>query len=90
MDAKDREIAERQAAEERKKAEEEAKKHGQEVKPPVIKPRIKTTKNVPIKSVTGTSSWRLESQEDIDKYVNALRNKLEAELDDDTIVNIEF
>ena len=90
MDAKDREIAEQQAEEERRKAEEEAKKHGQEVKPPVIKPRIKTTKNVPIKSVTGTSSWRLESQEDIDKYINALRNKLEAELDDDTIVNIEF
>ncbi|MGN0838929.1 MAG: BREX system P-loop protein BrxC [Pyramidobacter sp.] len=90
MDAKDRRIAEQKAEEARRKAEEEAKKTGQEVKPPVVKPHIKTTKNVPIKSVTGTSSWRLESQEDIDKYINALRSKLTAELDDDTIVNIEF
>lgn len=90
MDAKDKQIAEKEAAEAKRKAEEEAKKNGQQVTPVVVTPHIKTTKNVPIKSVTGTSSWRLESQEDIDKYINSLRNKLTEELQEDTIINIEF
>ncbi|MGN8817799.1 BREX system P-loop protein BrxC [Oribacterium sp. HCP28S3_H8] len=90
MDAKDKQIAEKEAAEAKRKAEEEAKKNGQQVTPVVVTPHIKTTKNVPIKSVTGTSSWRLESQEDIEKYINALKKKLTAELKDDTIINIEF
>ena len=90
MDAKDKQIAEKEAAEAKRKAEEEAKKNGQQVAPVVVTPHIKTTKNVPIKSVTGTSSWRLESQEDIEKYINALKKKLTAELKDDTIINIEF
>ena len=90
MDAKDKQIAEKEAAEAKRKAEEEAKKNGQQVTPVVVTPHIKTTKNVPIKSVTGTSFWRLESQEDIEKYINALKKKLTAELKDDTIINIEF
>ena len=90
MDAKDKQIAEKEAAETKRKAEEEAKKNGQQVTPVVVTPHIKTTKNIPIKSVTGTSSWRLESQEDIDKYINAFKKKLTAELKDDTIINIEF
>ena len=90
MDAKDKQIAEKEAEEEKRKAEEDAKKNGQQVTPVVVTPHIKTTKNVPIKSVTGTSYWRLESQEDIDKYINALKKKLTAELKDDTIINIEF
>ena len=90
MDAEDQKLAEKKAEEERKKAEEAARENGKTVETPVVKPHFKTTKNVPIKSVTGTASWRLESQKDVDKYINALRKKLEAELDDDTIVNIEF
>ena len=90
MDAEDQKLAEKKAEEEREKAEEAARENGKTVETPVVKPHIKATKNVPIKSVTGTASWRLESQKDVDKYINALRKKLEAELDDDTIVNIEF
>ena len=91
MDAKDRQLAEQKAEAERRKAEDEAKKRGKETVTPVIKaPRIKKTKRMPIKSVTGTSFWRIESKEDIDKYINALRKKLEAELIDDTIVDVEF
>lgn len=40
--------------------------------------------------MTGTASWRLESKEDIDRYMDSLRKSLEAQLDEDTIVNVEF
>ena len=40
--------------------------------------------------MTGTASWRLESKEDIDRYMDNLRKSLEAQLDEDTIVNVEF
>ena len=40
--------------------------------------------------MTKTASWRLETTEDVDKYLNELRLKLVSELDTDTIVNIEF
>ena len=52
--------------------------------------KIRKTKNVSIKMMTGTASWRLESKEDIDRYINSLRKTLEAQLDEDTIVNVEF
>jgi len=56
--------------------------------PPVYK--MRKTKRVPIKQMTGTASWRLESVEDVDKYLAQLREKLTAQLDADTIVNVEF
>ena len=52
--------------------------------------KIRKTKNVSIKMMTGTASWRLESKEDVDKYIEDLRKMLEAQLDEDTIVNVEF
>lgn len=52
--------------------------------------KIRKTKNVSIKMMTGTASWRLESKEDIDRYIKSLRKTLEAQLDEDTIVNVEF
>ena len=75
---------------------EEAKKRGETVKPaekvaepqPVYK--VRTTKNVSIKTVAKTASWRLESKDDVDKYLAALRENLLKEMDEDTIVNIEL
>ena len=52
--------------------------------------KVRKTKNVPIKKITGTSSWRLENKDDIDKYVEELRMRLLSQMDEDTIVNIEF
>ena len=52
--------------------------------------KIRKMKNVSIKMMTGTSSWRLESKEDIDRYMDSLRKSLEEQLDEDTIVNVEF
>ena len=52
--------------------------------------KVHKTKNVSIKKMTGTSSWRLENTQDVDRYIEALRKTLVAQLDEDTIVNVEF
>ena len=93
MDALDNKLAQQRAAEEARRKAEEAKQSGTpaaevEVTPAPVK--IRKTKNVSIKMMTGTSSWRLESKADIDKYIAVLRETLEAQLDEDTIVNVEF
>ena len=92
----DQAIAVKKAEEVRKRLEAQAKEVGNvdqaqieaEVQKKVEK--VKKTKNVSIKSITKTASWRLENTEDVDKYLNELRLKLISELDTDTIVNIEF
>ena len=56
---------------------------------PPVRP-AKRRKNLAIKSLTQTTSWRIESDADIDTYLAALRTRLESELDPDTIVNVEF
>ena len=80
--------------EERKRLEEEAKKNGNNTVNVVAEPKpvykVRKTKNVSIKSVTRTASWRIENEADIDKYVEALRETLKKELAEDTILNIEF
>ena len=40
--------------------------------------------------MTNTSSWRLESEQDIDQYLAALRKALLEELEGTDIVNVEF
>ena len=72
---------------------EEAKKNGESTPDTAVTPapvKIRKTKNVSIKMMAGTASWRLESKEDIDRYMDSLRKSLEAQLDEDTIVNVEF
>ena len=96
MTQTDQNIALKKAEEVRKRLEAQAKEVGNvdqaqieaEVQKKVEK--VKKTKNVSIKSITKTASWRLENTEDVDKYLNELRLKLVSELDTDTIVNIEF
>ena len=58
----------------------------------MVKVPVKKTKNVTIKNVTHTSSWRIESEADIDKCVNQLKQSLMSELgkDDVDVVNVEF
>jgi hypothetical protein len=45
---------------------------------------------VGIKSVALTSSWRIETEEDIDKALATLRQNLKAQLEENTIINVEF
>jgi hypothetical protein len=93
MDHLDEQLVRKKAAEEAKRLAEETKKNGTEVSvftEPKTEYKVRKTKNVSIKQITGTASWRLESSEDIDKYIAELRKTLIAQMDGDTIVNVEF
>ena len=93
MDELDRKLARQKAEEEARRQAEEAKQSGNPASEATVAPapvKIRKTKNVSIKMMTGTASWRLESKEDIDRYMDSLRKSLEAQLDEDTIVNVEF
>lgn len=96
MDAQDRQIAYAKQLAAQKAAEEAARKaqeEGKDVTPVVPDPepvKIKKTKNVTIKNMTNTSSWRLENEQDVDKYLAALRKSLLNELEGTDIVNVEF
>ena len=89
MDELDAEIA-------RKKAEDNQQNDGDgdggQPVDVVVKVPVKKTKNVTIKNVTHTSSWRIENEADVDKCINQLKKSLMDELgkDDVDIVNIEF
>ena len=79
MDARDASLA----------AQKETEQEAHEEAPPAPQ-KVRKIKNVSIKKVTGTSSWRIESKEDIERCVKEMREALLAQLDEDTIVNIEF
>ena len=71
-------------------AQKEKEQEAHEETPPAPPKRCGKLKNVSIKKVTGTSSWRIENKEDIEHCVKEMREALLAQLDEDTIVNIEF
>ncbi len=56
----------------------------------VITVPVKETKNISIKDINLTPSWRIESKEDIEKYIDQLRKALEDELGSADIVNVIF
>ena len=72
-----------------KKAAENAAR-GDVPTPDVVKVPKKKTKNVTIKTVAHTSSWRIEKAEDVDKYIDQLKKSLLDELNENDIVNVEF
>ena len=93
MDELDRKLAKQKAEEEARRQAETAKQSGKPAPEATVAPapvKIRKTKSVSIKMMTGTASWRLESKADIDRYMDSLRKSLEAQLDEDTIVNVEF
>lgn len=94
MDQLDLDEAKKKAEEERRKQEQKAKETGElradRVAENPMTYKVRKTKNVSMKSMTHTASWRLESKEDVDKYLDALRESLLAEMDEDTILNVEI
>ena len=58
-------------------------------KPPV-KPVVKKNKTVSIKSVSASTTWQIETINDVDQYLADLRKKLIGTLEDNTIIHIEF
>ena len=51
---------------------------------------VKKSKTISIKSVNNVSSWQIETEEDVKKYIEKLENKLINLLEDNTTINIEF
>lgn len=59
--------------------------------PPVYyKPKMKAQKTVSIKSINSEATWRIETEDDIDRYIENLRRKIKQNIVTDTILNIEF
>ena len=88
-------VAKRQAEleEEERKRKEVEKQSGESntnsgMKEPAI--TVKKQKTISIKNVNTSTTWQLETQEDVQKYITALQNKLNSLLEKDTVINIEF
>ena len=62
---------------------------GSDAPPAPVKP-VKKRKSVSIKTLNNENSWVIESSEDVDKYLASLKKQILTQLDDDTIINIEF
>ncbi|MBE6064446.1 BREX system P-loop protein BrxC [Clostridium cochlearium] len=75
--------------EQRAKEEESKKKIDTEQTKKVVKP-IKKQRNISIKDINPSTSWQIETKEDIEKYLKNLKMKLEKEIEENTILNIEF
>jgi type I restriction enzyme R subunit len=52
--------------------------------------RFKKRRSISIRSINIASSWQIETIKDLDKYMDALKERILEELDADTIINIEF
>ena len=58
--------------------------------PPVIAPPVKKRKSVSIKTINNASTWQIETEDDVKKYVAELEKRLIDTLEDNTVINIEF
>jgi DNA-binding MarR family transcriptional regulator len=72
-----------------KAAQETSTKQATET-PVTPTPRQKKRKTVSVKALTSHTTWRIESEEDIKNYTDELERKLKDELEDNTIINVEF
>jgi hypothetical protein len=92
MDALDAALAQKKADEENSRLAQEERQNDSGRKPMdvTIKVPVKKTKNITIKHATHTSSWRVENESDIDKYLTELKKTLMDELGKNDVVNIEF
>ena len=53
-------------------------------------PKVKKRKTVSIKSINNATTWQIENEADVKKYIAELEKKLMNTLEEDTIINIEF
>ncbi len=50
----------------------------------------KEYRHIRMKDIIHTESWRIENIDDVNRYLEFLRDRLEKELNENTIINIEF
>ena len=88
MDKQDELLAANKVAEEKAKYE----KSGDTAKPPIVEPVVaaKKKKNISIKTISVAVSWQIESAADVDKHLAEMRERILRELEENTVVNIEF
>ena len=55
---------------------------------PPVQPKTKKRKNVSISNVAGARTYSIESEQDIDKFLAEMKQKLLKELDDNTIITL--
>lgn len=97
------EIAVAEAKLQAEKAAEEAKRQEaeQKVQPSTVKeepipyvttptPKVKKQRTISIKSINTETTWQLETSEDVKRYLAELEKKLMAQLEEDTVIHVEF
>ena len=52
--------------------------------------KVKKKKTLSIKSINAASTWQIENETDVKKYIDELEKELMNTLEEDTIINIEF
>ena len=64
----------------------------EEPAPYIVTPvsKVKKQRTISIKSINTETTWQIENAEDVKKYVAELEKRLIAQLEEDTIINIEF
>ncbi len=55
-----------------------------------VVPKAKVQKTVSIKSINSEATWRIETEADVERYVEVLKTKLKQSIQNDIILNIEF
>lgn len=53
-------------------------------------PKRKRQKTISIKSINSETTWRIETEADVDRYVEVLKKTLKQNIKEDTVLNIEF
>lgn len=57
---------------------------------PTPQPVKKVQKTISIRSINHEATWRIETEADVDKYIELLKVKLKQSIKEDMILNIEF
>lgn len=56
-----------------------------------VKPAaVKRSKTISIKSINNASTWQIETEADVKRYISELERKLIDSLEENTVINIEF
>jgi len=53
-------------------------------------PKVKKQITISIKAINSETTWQIETEEDVDRYVENLKRKLKQRINEDAILNIEF
>ena len=86
--AKDNQLAREQAEREQEKPAADTPAETQQPARPA--PKVKISRSISIKNINVSNSWQIETPQDVDKYIAALRERILKELKEDTVINIEF